>query len=119
MERTRKRHDVLSLDRYCIRLCLPAGNDYWVRPRLSSFTSLALMGGLEGKLGATLRALAGPAVFHDGTRGTAAGLLGRADLASPPLLHISIVASARGEVIPNFDGHVHGMMGFGFGVRIQ
>jgi len=58
-------------------------------------------------------------VFHAGARGTALGLQGHADIASPPIIHLSLVASARGALIPNFEGHLHAMTGFGIGVRIQ
>jgi hypothetical protein len=58
-------------------------------------------------------------VFYAASRETAAGLQGHADLATPPLLHLSLVFSVRGAVIPSFKGRAHryGAMGVGIGIR--
>ena len=86
-----------------------------------SFSSLMLLGGLEG-FGGTVRALVGPAVFRSESgsrRGDAAGLEGRVDLATPPFIHVSFVLSARGAFIPNFHAHKYRTGAMGVGVRFQ
>ena len=88
-------------------------------PDFPSFSSLTALGGVEGRYGLIARVLVGPAVFHSGGRGTAAGLQGRADLSTPALVHISLVVSARTAWIPNFEGHAHQTKAVGLGFRIH
>ena len=87
-----------------------------------SFSSLMLLGGLEGGVGATARALAGPAVFRSvsgSRRGDAVGLEGRVDLSTAPFIHVSFVLSASGAFIPNFHAHKYRTGAIGVGVRFQ
>ena len=88
-------------------------------PKFPSFTSLSILAGVEGRFGPTARVVGGPAVFHAGARGMAAGLQARADLSSPPLFHLSLVVSMRGGWIPNFEGREHRTGAAGVGLRIQ
>ena len=88
-------------------------------PDFPSFSSLTALAGVEGRYSFIARVLAGPAVLHAGGRGTAAGLQGRVDLSTPALIHVSLVASARGAWIPNFEGRSHRTRAVGVGVRFQ
>lgn len=88
-------------------------------PDFPSFLSLTALAGVEGTFGVTARLLGGPAVFSAGERGTALGLQSRVDVATPPLLHLSLVASVRGAVIPNFEGRRHRFVALGLGLGIR
>jgi hypothetical protein len=84
-------------------------------PSFSSFTAFA---GLATS-GAGARLLGGPGVFHAGERGTALGIQARTDLAATLAHHVAFVLSARGAVIPNFEGRVHRYGAFGLGIGIR
>jgi hypothetical protein len=85
-------------------------------PAFASFTALA---GVEATRGLTARLLGGPAVFYAGTRGTALGAQGRVDVATPSLFHIALVISARGAVVPNFEGRCATFVALGLGLGIR
>ena len=88
-------------------------------PNFPEFSSLTALAGVEGRYGFIARVLAGPSVLRAGERGTAVGLQGRVDLSTPALIHVSLVASARGAWIPNFEGESHRIRAVGVGVRFQ
>jgi hypothetical protein len=67
----------------------------------------------------SLRLLAGPAYFHGDEGGTALGVQGRVDVATPPLAHVAIAASIRGAVMPDFQGDALRVRAFGLGLRLQ
>jgi len=73
-------------------------------------------GGRPG--GSTFRIMAGPAFFR-ADEGSALAIQGRLVLSSPPLARISLVASARGAVLPNFRSDVLSVWSVGLGFRIH
>jgi hypothetical protein len=83
-------------------------------PTLSSLTALS---GVEQTFGLTLRALAGPAVFFGQSPGPTFGLEGRAVLSTPSILHVALLFSARGAIIPNSRGQAYQMGALGAGIR--
>jgi hypothetical protein len=88
-------------------------------PGAPSFALFSALGGVEGTRGLTARLVGGPAVFLAGARGTALGFQGRADVATPALFHLALVISARGAVVPNFEGGSMRFVAFGLGLGIR
>jgi len=99
-------------------LCLfPAGSTSCA-PDYPDFSWLMAHVGVERTWGATVRVLAGPAVFRSEKTRTVAGLQGRADVATPALAHLALLLSARGAILPRFQGRRHEMLAFGIGIRV-
>jgi hypothetical protein len=69
--------------------------------------------------GPSLRLLGGPAYYRADEGGAALGLQGRLDMTTPALLHVALVVSVRGAVLPNFRGDALGLAAAGIGVRLQ
>jgi hypothetical protein len=69
--------------------------------------------------GFTTRALAGPAYFRGEEESGALGLQGRLDVATPAILHTSLVVSLRSTVLPDFRGETLGTTSLGLGLRIH
>ena len=90
-------------------------------PNFPVLISAGAVGGLQrgSAAGASARLLAGPAFFAAQEGGGALGLQGRLDAATPPLFHVSLVASLRGAVLPRFQGEALTQGSFGLGLRIQ
>ena len=86
-------------------------------PDYPAFSSLTAHVGLEGKWGGTARLMVGPGVFHSAS-GTAAGLHGRADLATPSAGNVALVLSWRGARLPRFQGRRYEMRAVGIGIRV-
>jgi len=86
-------------------------------PNYPAFSSLTAHVGLEGKWAGTARVMVGPGVFHSAS-GTAAGLHGRADLATPSVGHVAVVLSWRGARLPRFQGRLYEMQAVGIGIRV-
>ena len=72
-----------------------------------------------GAWGSTTRVLAGPAYFRGEHEGRGLGVQGRVDVATPAVLHTSLVLSLRGALIPRFQGETLGTTSLGLGLRIQ
>jgi hypothetical protein len=90
-------------------------------PDFPLFYSTAAFLGWEiaGYQGPSVRALAGPAYYRADEGGAALGLQGRVDVATPALLHVALVASVRGTVLPNYRGDALGLVAAVVGVRLQ
>ena len=73
--------------------------------------------GVERNWGATVRVLAGPAVFRSEAENVAA-LQGRADVATPAFAHLALLLSARGALLPRFQARRNEMAAFGIGIRV-
>lgn len=100
----------------------PGGIGSVCTPDFPSLSSFNVLGGVEGTFGRsspTLRALAGPAVFFGQSHGAILGLEGRAVLSTPSIFHVALVFTARGAIIPRYDGEQHQMGALGMGLRIQ
>jgi hypothetical protein len=69
--------------------------------------------------GFTTRALAGPAYFRGEEQSGALGLQGRLDVATPAILHTSLVVSFRGTLLPDFRGETLGTTSLGLGLRVH
>jgi hypothetical protein len=69
----------------------------------------------------SLRVLAGPGVYRAGNRdlGNTLGWLARADVASPSLMRISLVASFRTSVVPKVEGIRYRQRVISLGLRIH
>jgi hypothetical protein len=69
----------------------------------------------------SLRLLAGPGLYRANNRdiGNTLGWLARLDIASPTLMGISLVGSARATVVPNAEGTRYRQTAFGLGLRIH
>jgi hypothetical protein len=85
------------------------------------FFSIAAIGGVEvGRAHrATARLLAGPAYFREDEGEQTFGMQARFDAATPAILHVSLVASARASLLPNFRGDRYALTTLGVGVRIR
>lgn len=85
------------------------------------FFSTAVLAGVEiGRAhGATTRLLVGPAYFLEEEGEKAFGMQARIDVSTPAVLHLSLVASGRASVLPNFRGDVYSLGSLGAGVRIR
>lgn len=85
------------------------------------FFSTAALAGIEfGRAhGATARLLAGPAYFREDEGEEAFGIQARFDVSTPAVLHVSLVASMRASVLPNFRGDVYSLSTLGVGVRVR
>jgi hypothetical protein len=90
-------------------------------PDFPLFYSAAALLGWEaaGTRGPSLRMLAGPAYYRADEGGAALGLQARLDVATPALLHVALVASVRGAVLPNFRSDALRLAAAGLGVRLQ
>jgi hypothetical protein len=90
-------------------------------PHFPVFISAGAMGGVQrgSAAGANARLLAGPAFFAAQEGGGALGLQGRFDAATPPLFHVSLVASLQGAVLPRFQGERLTSRSLSLGLRIQ
>ena len=86
-------------------------------PDYPAFSSLTGHVGLEGKWAGTARLMLGPGVFYSAS-GTAAGLHGRADLATPSVGNVALVLSWRGAMLPRFQGRRYEMQAMGIGIRV-
>jgi hypothetical protein len=86
-------------------------------PFYPGFATVALAAGMESRTG-RLRVLAGPARVSD-RRDHALGLLGRVDAALPVYWRISLMASLRGAIVPDFRGDRFNTGAFSVGVRIR
>jgi hypothetical protein len=84
------------------------------------YSAAALLGWEAARAsGPSLRVLAGPAYYRADEGGAALGLQGRLEVASPAWLHVAVVASVRGAVLPNFRGDALALAAAGFGLRLQ
>ena len=84
------------------------------------YSAAALLGWERaGPRGPSLRILAGAGYYRADEGGAALGLQGRLDVATPPLLHVALVASVRGAVLPNFRGDALGLAAVGLGLRLR
>jgi hypothetical protein len=90
-------------------------------PDYPTFGSVAAVAGMQRSFGGgfSARALAGPAVYYAAGGDRALGLQGRADVASPVFGHVALVASVRGNVLPDYQGAPLRFAVFGLGLRIQ
>jgi hypothetical protein len=90
-------------------------------PDFPLFYAAAALLGWEaaGGSGPSLRLLGGPAYYRADEGGAALGLQGRLDVATPAMLHVALVVSVRGAVLPNFRGDALGLAAAGLGVRLQ
>lgn len=113
-------HNVIGDSDVC-RLAAPPAPDVpsVCLPDAPPFSSLTALAGVEGTFGFAARLLGGPTVFHAGARGTALGVQGRADLATPALFHLALVLSVRGAVIPSFEGGRVRFAAVGLGLAIR
>jgi hypothetical protein len=86
-----------------------------------TFASVAALAGLQRSFGGgfSARALAGPAVYYAAGGDRALGLQGRADVATPVFGHVAVVASVRGNVMPDYQGAPLRFAAFGLGLRIH
>jgi hypothetical protein len=86
-----------------------------------TFFTLGAVAGVQQAIGAgfSARALAGPAFFQGEERKHAFGLQGRLDVARPLFFHTAVIASARGSVLPRYEGETLRYTAFGLGLRIQ
>jgi len=98
-------------------ICIIATGTPACAPDYPAFSSLTAHVGLEGKWAGTARVMVGPGVFYSGS-GTAAGLHGRADLATPSAGHVALVLSWRGARLPRFQGRRYEMQAVGIGIRV-
>jgi hypothetical protein len=108
----------LPVARPLICILLPSGECAPEFPQF--FSGGALLGVQRGSAqGPSARILAGPTYYYGHRRSGALGLQGRLDMATPPFLHTSVVASLRGAVLPSFEEETLGITSFGLGLRIQ
>lgn len=68
---------------------------------------------------ASARIMAGPAYYYGFGAGSALGLQGQLDVATPPVLSAAVVASLRSAVLPDFRGDVLRINSLGLGLRIH
>ena len=85
-----------------------------------AYGSLGLLAGRElGRgLGASVRALAGPAYYESGGTGTL-GLQTRVDLATAAPFRLALVTSVRGAVLPRFRHETVWLGALALGLRLQ
>ncbi len=100
---------------------MPDGN---CAPAYPGFYSLAALAGREWThgVGASVRALAGPAYYRADWRsggGGALGLQARVDVTTPPLWRVALLGSFRGALLPSFHGSRHTLGAIGLGLRVQ
>lgn len=90
-------------------------------PQFPIFFSAAALAGWEvgGRRTGTLRALAGPGYFVEPDSASTLGLQARVDVATPRVLHLALVASARGAILPRYQGRTLRLGAVGVGLRIQ
>jgi hypothetical protein len=100
-------------------ICVVA-EDGGCRADFPGFVSAGAMAGLQrgSAAGGSARLLAGPAYFVSEDSG-ALGFQGRLDAATPPLFHVSLVASLGGVVLPSYAGEMLTMGSLAVGLRIQ
>jgi len=69
----------------------------------------------------SLRLLAGPGLYRANNRdiGNTLGWLARVDIASPSLMRVSLVGSARATLVPNAEGTRYRQTALGLGLRIH
>ena len=90
-------------------------------PKFPIFYSAVALAGWAagGPQTGTVRALAGPGYFVEPDAASTLGLQTRVDLATPSVLHLALVASARGAILPRYQGRTLRLAAFGLGLRIQ
>lgn len=90
-------------------------------PDYPTFASIGAAAGLQRGLTSTLsaRAMAGAAVYQDVEGPSVLGLNGRLDVAQRLIHRVSLVASARGAVLPRYEGQALRFAAFGLGIRVQ
>jgi hypothetical protein len=101
-----------------MRICEPS---FDCDPSYPEFVTVAAVAGVQRALGpgVSARALAGPAYFQATFGDDTFGLQGRLDVAAPVFLRLAVVASARGSLLPSYQGETLGYATFGVGLRIQ
>lgn len=100
--------------------CVPAPSGGCVPDFLLLYSAAALLGWERANArGPSLRVLAGPGYHRADEGGAAFGLQARLDVATAPLLHVALVASVRGAILPNFRGDALGFTAVGLGVRLR
>lgn len=101
-------------------VCVVAPNDgcYEEYP---TFMSLGVAAGVQRRLGSTAsaRVMAGPAYYQAVDGGDALGVQGRVDVARRLVSRLALVASARGTVLPGYEGETLRFGALGLGLRIQ
>lgn len=104
-------------------ICVVASNG-GCAPAYPVFYSVAALAGREWGRGRPTfaRVLAGPAYYQAGARdggGSAVGVQGRVDLATPVRGRVAVVGSVRGAALPSFRGDAHAHGAVALGVRVQ
>ena len=98
-------------------ICIPASNGGCV-PAFPDFLTIAGLIGYERGVNSTVRFSAGPAYASAGDRSSIA-FQGRIDAALPVLWHLSIVASGRAVLIPDYRGDSFTLRSVGIGLRLR
>lgn len=109
----------------CTAICMPAPDGGCV-PCFPDFSLLLLGVGYE-TANAGFRAMGGPTVAKGSTDRTrldrdgtsAAGIQARMDWALPVVFHLSICASLRATLVPDYSGDSFWFLAGGFGLRLR
>ena len=84
------------------------------------YSAAALLGWEKASArGPSFRMLAGPGYYEVDEGGGTLGLQSRLDVATAPLLHVALVAWARGAVLPRVRGDALGLAAVGLGLRLR
>jgi hypothetical protein len=98
-------------------ICLPRSTGAGCIPKFPQFTAFSALVGWETRH-ANLRVLGGPALVRGDSSSTNAWM-GRIDLATPPVLRLSLLAFFRAAVVPYYEGDSFRFQSMGIGLRLR
>lgn len=89
-------------------------------PGFPTFVSVAALAGVQRSLGSgSLRVLVGPGYYQAVDGPDVLGMQARIDVATPRFWRVSLIGSARTNVLPDYQNDVVRLNTFGIGLRIH